>query len=220
VKLASLLAVFVLAAPSVGASPPEGAGNRVVRVRASEAVAPCVEAAAAKWPAAGRRVSVERGPFAAKRSDLFVGSAVEMTRAVESGAATEGSEVDLAQIPWVLSVPSGNPDRLSGLADLERSGHEVAILGGPEAYEARRALKAVLRAERIREVGDRKGLEASGVTLVPLSLASGHTVSVDVPPLLARAALAEGAPQKAAAKNFLEFLGSDAGRAAFAACGR
>ena len=219
-KLASLLVVFVVAAPAEGASPPEGASARVLRVRASEAVAPCVEAAAAKWPAAGQRVSVERGPLAAQGSDLFVGSAVEMTRAIESGAAREGSEVDLARIPWVLSVPAGNPDRLSGLADLERSGHEVAILGGPEAYEARRALNAVLRAERIREVGDRKGLEASGVTLVPLSLARGQTVAVDVPPLLARAALAEGSPHAVAAKTFLQFLGSDAGRAAFAACGR
>ena len=212
-KTASLLVALLVSAPLA-------AGERVVRVRASEAVAPCVEAAAARWSVAGQRVSVERGLLTARGFDLVVGSAVEMTRAVESGAAIEGSEVDLARIPWVLSVPSGNPDRLSGLADLERTGHEVAILAGPEAYEARRALQATLRAERIREVGDRKSLDASGVTLVPLSLARGQTVSVDVPPLLTRAALAESAPHAAMAKTFLQFLGSEAGRSAFAACGR
>jgi hypothetical protein len=215
VKIASLLVVLLLAAPALRAD------DRVVHVRVSEAVAPCVEAAAAKWSEAGSTLSLERGPLAASKGlDVYVGSAVEMTRAVESGAATEGSEVDLARIPWVLSVPAGNPDRVSGLADLERSGHDVAILGGPEAYEARRALKSALRAERIREVADRKGLDAAGVTLVPLSLARGQTVSVDVPPLIARAALAEGAPQAKAAQAFLKFLGSDEGRAAFSTCGR
>jgi hypothetical protein len=212
VKIATLFVFLCAGAPAAVAS------DRVVHVRASQAVAPCVEAAASKWSSAGRRVSVERGPLgAAKGLDVYVGSAVEMTRAVESGAATEGSEVDLAHIPWVLSVPAGNPDRLSGLADLERAGQDVAILAGPEAYEARRALRAALRAERIREVGDRKGLEASGVTLVPLSLARGQTVSVDVPPLRARAALAEGAPQEAAAKAFLQFLAGE-GQPVFAAC--
>ena len=191
----------------------------MVQVRASEAVAPCVEAAAAKWSTGGVRVTVERGPLgAAKGVDLFVGSAVEMTRAVETGAATEGSEVDLARIPWVLSVPTGNPDRVASLADLERSGHEVATLAGPEAYEARRVLKAALRAERIREVPDGKGLEASGVSLVPLSLAHGQTVPVDVPPLIARVAAAEGAPHAALARTFLQFLASDEGRKVFAAC--
>jgi hypothetical protein len=216
VKIPSLFLLLLCAG-----APVVLAGDRVVRVRASEAVAPCIEAAVSKWQGAGRRVSVERGPLgAAKDLDVYVGSAVEMTRAVESGAAREGSEVDLARIPWVLNVPAGNPDRLSGLADLERAGQDVAILAGPEAYEARRALKAALRAERIREVGDRKGLEASGVTLVPLSLARGQTVSVDVPPLIARAALAEGAPEGAAATAFLQFLGSAEGRAAFSTCGR
>jgi hypothetical protein len=216
VKIPSLFLLFLCAGV-----PAVLAGDRVVRVRASQAVAPCVEAAAPKWSSAGWRLSVERGALgAAPGLDLYVGSAVEMTRAVESGAASEGSEVDLARIPWVLSVPAGNPDRLSGLTDLERTRQEVAILAGPEAYEARRALKAALRAERIHEVGDRKGLEASGVTLVPLSLARGQTVNVDIPPLIARAALAKGAPQGAAAKSFLQFLGSDEGRAAFSACGR
>jgi hypothetical protein len=213
VKTPSLfLAVAVCASPVLGS-------DRVVQVRASEAVAPCVEAAAAKWPS-GVRVTVERGSLAASKGvDLFVGSAVEMTRAVETGAATEGSEVDLARIPWVLSVPAGNPDRLTGLSDLGRSGQEVATLSGPEAYEARRALKGALRAERIREVADRKGLEASGVSLVPLSLARGQTVSVDVPPLIARAAAAEGARHTDFARAFLQFLGTDEGRRVFAECG-
>ena len=196
------------------------ASDRAVSVRASEAVAPCVEAAAAHWPSGGVRVTVERGPLGASKTvDVFAGSAVEMTRAVESGAATEGSEVDLARIPWVLTVPAGNPDRLTSLSDLARSGHDVATLSGPEAYEARRALSAALRAERIREVADRKSLEASGVSLVPLSLAHGQTVSVDVPPLIARAAAAENARHAASAKAFLQFLGTDEGRRVFAECG-
>jgi ABC-type molybdate transport system substrate-binding protein len=195
--------------------------DRTVRVRASEAVAPCVEAAAGRWTSGvgAVRVTVERGPLArAQGIDVFAGSAVEMTRAVESGAATEGSEIDLARIPWVLTVPTGNPDQLKSLEDAGRRGHEVATLSGPEAYEARRQLRAALRAERVREVAEVKSLHAAAVTLVPLSLARGERVPVDVPPLVARAAAAEGAPHAASARSFLQYLATPEGRAAFADC--
>lgn len=209
-----LLTVAVCAAPLLAQG-----GERVLQVRASAAVAPCVEEAAGRWPG-GVRVIVERGALGqAKGTDLFAGSAVEMTRAVETGAAREGSEVDLARIPWVLSLPAGNPDRVTGLADLGRTGQDVALLAGPEAYEARRALVGALRGERIHEFGDRKGLDAAGLALVPLSLSRGQTLAVDVPPLIARAAFAEGAPHAALARTFLQYLGSEEGRRAFAECG-
>lgn len=213
-SLRSALLVLV-----VSGSTAVSGGERTLRVRASEATAPCVEAAAIQWRSGGIRVAVHRGPLTKDAGlDLYVGSSVEMTRAIETGAAREGSEIDVARIPWVLTVPAGNPERLTSLGDAAKRGHEVATLSGPEAYEARRSLQAAVRADRIREMSDGQGLEKVAVALVPLSLARGEHVLVDVPPLVARAAAAEGAPRGAWTKSFLQFLGSPEGKAAFATC--
>jgi hypothetical protein len=211
VALSTLLLVLVLA-PSARAQEP-------LRVRVTPAVAPCVTAASPSWP--GARVAVEtaglRDPGPA---DVLVGTGVEMTRALEGGQGVVNSDVEIAEIPWVLAVASGNPRRVRSLAEAREKGVEVVVLGGPAAYEARRAL-AGGGTSRVRESTDRQVLRAASVALLPLSLAgSGERIAVpEVPTLRATAAVAVGAAQPERAEQFVRFLGSEAGQRAFAACG-
>ena len=211
VALSALLSLLALAASARAQEP--------LRVRATPAVAPCVTAASPSWP--GGRVAVETaGMRDAGPVDVLVGTSVEMTRALEGGGAVVNSDVDIAEIPWVLSVASGNPLRVRSLADAREKGAEVVLLGGPVAYEARRAL-AGAATSRVRESTDRQTLRAASVALLPLSLAgSGERIAVpEVPTLRATAAVAVGAAQPERAEQFVRFLGSEAGQRAFAACG-
>jgi len=196
-----------------------GAGPQApLRVRSSEAAAPCVRSAAAAY---GKPVDVQAGPLrddAATADVLVAASGVEMTRALESGRAVQGTEVDVARIPWVLSVPRGNPEGLAALKDLSRPGIEVVVLGGPAAYQARRALGAVAPG-RLRETTDAEVLRYARVAVVPLSLAgAGERIAVDLPALEARAAVAEGTPRAGEAAAFVRFLGAEEGQRAFAGC--
>ena len=208
----ALSALLLVLAPSARA-------QEALRVRGTAAVAPCVTAASPSWP--GGRVAVEAaglrdpGPV-----DVLVGASVEMTRALEGGGAVVNSDVDIAEIPWVLSVAAGNPLRVRSLADAREKGVEVVLLGGPVAYEARRAL-AGAGTSRVRESTDRQTLRSASVALLPLSLAgSGERIAVpEVPALRATAAVALGAAQPERAEQFVRFLGSEAGQRAFAACG-
>jgi ABC-type sulfate transport system substrate-binding protein len=152
-------------------------------------------------------------------ADVFVGADVEVTRALESGAAAIKSEADVATIPWVLVVEPGNALGLRGTADLDRAGLEVWVLGGLAANEARRAL-AHLPPERLKESEDPRLLRSAGVALVPLSLAgSGERLAVDVPALVARAVVVEGSKRPEVARAFVSFLASAPGQRAFASCG-
>src|SRR5215468_1517611 len=193
------------------------AGPDPVTVRASAAALPCATAAGQAFErSTGRRVVVEAG---AAGGDVLVAAAVEMTRAVESGAAVDGSDVSLARIPWVVSLPGGNPQGIRTLQDLDRNGVEIAVPAGPAAYEARRAL-AGLRAARVREESDAARLRQAAVALVPLSLAgAAEVLKVDVPPLVIEAALAKDAAHPEAGRELLRFLTSEEGQKAFAACG-
>src|SRR5262245_6709559 len=77
------------------------AADAPLSVRASQAVIPCVAAAAREYPLA--RVTVLAGGYRELAgADAFVGAAPEVTRALESGAARLRSEVDIASVPWVL----------------------------------------------------------------------------------------------------------------------
>jgi molybdate transport system substrate-binding protein len=206
-----LVAALLLAAAA-------GAGEPApLRVRASEAAAPCVEAAAAAY---GKPVEVEAGPLRdATAADVFVASSgVEMTRVLESGRAEEAGAVDVARIPWVLSVARGNPEGIATLKDLARPGLDAVMLAGPAAYQARQAVSAVAPA-KLRETADREALRSARVALVPLSLAgAGEHIPVDVPALEARAAVAKGTPREEEATAFVRFLGSEKGQRAFAGC--
>jgi hypothetical protein len=189
-------------------------------VRASAAVAPCVAAASQSF-AGGRRVALETaslrdpGPI-----DVLVGALVEMTRALEGGEAVVNSDVDVAEIPWVLSLAAGNPLRVKSLTDVRERGVDLIVLGGPVSYEARRVLAGV-GTSRVRELSDRAALRAAPVALVPLSLAGGgERIAVsEVPALRASAAIGAHATQPERAREFVGYLGSEAGQRAFAACG-
>ncbi len=196
--------------------PPLSAGDASLKVQASVEAAPCVLAAAGAY---GRPVAVQtRALHDPGPADVLVGSGVEITRALEGGDAVVGSEEPVARIPWVLSVAAGNPLKIAGLGDLARPGVEVAVLGGPAAYEARRAL-AQHRSERVRESHDGGDLRRAAVALVPLSLAgSGEKVAVDVPPIPIGVAVAARATRPDDARAFISFLTSESGQAAFAAC--
>ncbi len=200
---------------AASAASPAGAP---VLVRASEAAAPCAGAAARAWGGPSR-ASVEAGDLRdAGDADVLVGSGVEITRAVESGRAVDSTETAVAKIPWVLSVAGGNPLKLGSLQDLGPKGVEVVVLGGPAAYEARRAL-AAHPPRSVHESTDARALRDAAVALVPLSLAGGgERIGVDVPAIVVRAAVTSGAPHPDAARAFVQFLGSGAGQKAFASC--
>jgi ABC-type molybdate transport system substrate-binding protein len=209
-----VLGAFFLAA-LVRASPPEP-----LRIQATEAVAPCVEAGARAFQARGMStVAVVTGSLkAAPAADVFAGSAVEMTRAIESGDALDDTDVAVAKIPWVVVVGSGESVKIERLSDLARPEVEVEVLGGPAAYEARRALEGV-KADRVRESRDASVLKKASVALVPLSLAGpGERVPVDVPAIEARAAVATRTGRREEAQAFVSFLASEAGQRAFARC--
>lgn len=213
-------AVLLLAGAWVGSPAEPGSAAEpgpALRVRATEATAPCLAAATrALPPGSGSRATLETGDLADATADVLVGSSVEMTRALESGLALNDSDVEIANIPWVLVLGDQAPD-LHSLKDVAAAGFEVEVPTGPASYEARRALAAA-SAGRVRE-GDAKALRKAGIALVPLSLAGpGRRIAVDVPALLAQAAVGARASAPDAARAFAAFLGSENGRRAFAEC--
>jgi hypothetical protein len=208
-----------LAAPHPGAGSPRG--DAPLLVRATAAAAPCVRAAAEAYAGgSGRRIALETGALHPPGSaDVVVGADVEMTHVLEAGEALEESEAEIARIPWVLSVPPGSPLKVERLTDLETSEQEVAVLAGEEAHEARRALGS-LPAERVRATADTAALKAAALALVPLSLAGpGERVKTDLRPLTVSAAVTARSARRAEARAFVQFLASEPGKRAFAACG-
>ena len=194
------------------------AADGSLRVRSSAVSAPCVEAAGRAWAArGGQAVAVETGGLRdAGDWDVLVGSGVELTRALEGGDAVIDSDVDVAHIPWVLQLASGGD--VSSLSDVVRSDTEIVVLGGPAAYEARRALAREGTA-RVRETTDAASLRSAPVALVPVSLAgSGRQVEVDVPPVRVGAAVGIRARHGEGASAFVRYLGSEAGQQVFATC--
>jgi hypothetical protein len=208
----ALIVVFAVAAAGADRS------TSPLRVRASSLVAPCVEAAVRAWPSALGAVQVEsEAPTAPGPTDVVVASSVELTRALESGRAEVGSEVDVARVPWVVQVRPGGPASVRRAADVAASGAEVTIPDSPAAYEARR-WAAEKGGGRVRE-GNGRALREAAVALVPLSLAgAGERLSVDVPPLVVRAAVAAEPAWPAEARALVTFLGSEPGQKAFAEC--
>jgi hypothetical protein len=207
----TLALAFIVSADGIAA---EG----TLRVVSSAVSAPCVEAAGRAWQARGGAAPVvETGSLRDPGDwDVLVGSGVELTRALEGGDAVIDSDVGIAEIPWVLQLPSGGEVR--ALSDVVQSGVEIVMLAGPAAYEARRALARDGTAT-VRETTDLAQLRSAPVALVPLSLAgSGRKVEVDVPPVRVDAAVGIRSPHAEQATAFVRYLGSEAGRQAFAAC--
>ena len=209
----SLLLFLMLSATSEGSI---HRGDPAVRVRATTAVSPCVLAAARAYEKKGR-VVVETGTLGdAATADVLVGAAAEVTRALEGGAAAADSDAHVARVKWVLVVPEGNPNQIQGLADAERAAVEVWVAGGPAAYEARRAVEKLAPA-RVREASDGAVPRGAAAALAPTCLAGpGERIKVDVPDLVVEAAVSAAASRPEAARDFVAFLASPAGRRAFA----
>jgi hypothetical protein len=175
-----------------------------------------VEAAARAYEKKERRVLVETGPLDARSADVFVGAAAEVTRALEGGAAVADSDTEVGRVRWLLVVPEGNPQALTGLADVDRAGVEVWVAGGPAAHEARRALQEVAP-ERARESSDGAVPGGAAAALAPACVAGpGERLAVEVPDLVVEAAISARASRPEAARDFVAFLASPAGRRAFA----
>jgi hypothetical protein len=191
---------------------------KAVRVRASLALAPCTEAAARAFAATGgRTLALEVGAPDDATTDVLVASSVEITRALESGLATDETEVEVARVPWVLVLADRAP-AVKNLAEAGQAGIEVELPAGPAAYEARRVLAG--SSARVRERHDVQSLRRAEAALVPLSLAGpGRRLAMpEVPPLAAHAAVGARAASPEAGRAFVSFLGTDRGRVAFAAC--
>jgi len=209
--------LVLAAALSAGDAAVESRQVGTLRVRATVAVAPCVEAAAKTYGKRGGRVVVETGTLGdAATADVLVGAAAEVTRAMESGAAALDSDTEVARVPWLLVVTSGNPYGVHDLADAARAGIEVWVAGGPAAHAARRAAQAAAP-ERLREASDGVAPAGAAASLAPLCLAgAGERLPTDVPDLVVEAAVSARTTVPAAARDFVTFLASPAGRSAFA----
>lgn len=195
------------------------AEEKVLRLRATETLAPCAEAAARAFAAtAGRGVALEVGAPDDATADVLLASSVEITRALESGLATDETEVEIARVPWVLVLADRAP-AVQSLEEAARAGIEVELPAGPASYEARRTLAAA--SARVRESRDTAGLRKAEAALVPLSLAGpGRRIAVaEVPALVAHATVGARARSPEIGRAFAAFLGSERGRSAFAACG-
>jgi hypothetical protein len=214
--MAPLLVLLTAAATSAAPAGGVHRGDPVLRVRATPAVSPCVEAAARAYEKKGR-VVVETGSLADPAlADVLVGAAAEVTRALEGGSAVTDSDAEVARVKWVLVVPEGNPSQIHGLGDADRAAVEVWIAGGPAAHEARRAAEKLAPA-RVREAPDGSVPRGASAALAPACLAGpGERLAVAVPDLVVEAAVSAAAARPEAARDFVAFLSSAAGRRAFA----
>lgn len=212
----SLLVLLALSATTAAPAGGVHRGDPVVRVRATAAVSPCVLAAARAYEKKAGRVVVETGSLAdAALADVLVGASAEVTRALEGGSAAADSDAEVARVKWLLVVPEGNPNQIHGLADAERAAVEVWIAGGPAAHEARRAAEKLAPA-RVREVPDGGVPRGAAAVLAPACLAGpGERLAVDVPDLVVEAAVSASTSRPEAARDFVAFLASPAGRRAF-----
>ena len=187
------LAALLLAVP---------AGAAELRVRASEAMAPCLGPALDAFARESRvPVLLEVGaPDGAGKASLLVGDDAELRRALEGGGADVRTAIDLGYVPWVAVIPLDSPPQ--SLTAFAGAG-EVAVLGGPAGERARESLGA----RQLEVTRDVRALRAARYALVPRTLAGpGHQRPSDVPALVAVAAVVDGAPAEADARRLLAYL--------------
>jgi hypothetical protein len=221
---AAALAVFAATATPAG---------QPLLVRSSPALAPCAVAAATEYArATGSRPAVETAaigrPQSVEGADVVVAADAELNRVIESGMTDPQQELDVASVPWVLAAP---PGAQAPSADALGKGlHLVDVLGGAVARETwRRLARQGASPARVDRPGRAEGretrepfqLQPGEAAVVPLSLAGTASVTaLDVPPLRARALAVRASAHPEAARDFLRFLSSDSGNAAFRSCGR
>jgi hypothetical protein len=188
-----------------------------LRVRSSEAFAPCLKPALEEWSRqTGRAVALEvRDPDPADGADVVIGDDSELTRVLEGGSADLRTAIDLGSVPWVFVVPSGSPAEVkAAVAGADR----LLVLGGRLGREARAALGPRLPAGRVQSSRDVDELRAARYALVPRSLAGAgeQREAAGLRPLLAVAAAVSTAADPAGARQLLAFLASPAARALLA----
>ena len=211
--LAAAGAVCLVAALSESGTSP--AASREVRVRASEAFAPCLGPALEAFAReTGVRATLEvKDPDPAAGADVVVGDDSELTRVLEGGAADLATAFDLGYIPWVFVAPAGSPADVTAAASTER----LTVLGGRLGREARAALGARFPVDRLRLSRDRNELRSARYALVPRSLAGpGEQRPAAVRPLVAVAAAVRDSANADGARQLLAFLKSARGRAVLA----
>ena len=192
------------------------ADREQVRLRTSEAFAPCLAPAVAAFSReSGLSVVVDVGDLDPPRgADVVIGDDSELTRLLEGGVADLGTSFDLGALPWVLVVPAGSP--VGSLSVL--SPDRVSVMGGRASRAARESLQA-LPAERVRVSRDAGELRQARYALVPRSLAGpGEQRPSGVRPLVAVTALVTDAPHPAGARALLAFLRSARARPLVTSC--
>jgi hypothetical protein len=196
----------------------EVASPREVRVRASEAFAPCLSPALDAFAReTGMWATLEvRDPDPAAGADVVVGDDSELTRLLEGGAADLATAFDLGYIPWVFVVPEGSPADVKAAA---AGADHVVALAGRLGREARAWLGGRPPGDRLRLTRDPAELRRARYALVPRSLAGpGVRRAVGVRPLVAVAAMVADSTNAAGARDLLAFLKSARGRATLSSC--
>jgi len=195
----------------------EAASLGEVRVRASEAFAPCLAPALdafTRETAVPARLEV-KDPDPAAGADVVVGDDSELRRVLEGGTADLATAFDLGTLPWVFVAPESAPaDVKAAAAGADR----VAVLGGRLGRRARASLGR-LPADRLLSTGDPAELRRAAYALVPRSLAGpGVQRPAGVHPLVAVAAAVAGSANPSGARGLLAFLKSPRGREVLSSC--
>jgi hypothetical protein len=216
---ARCLSILALAAvfSGEGGRGAAGASPEALRVRTSEAFAPCLTPALEAFSRESGLPSVldVGDPDPPGEADVVVGDDSELTRLLEGGGADLSSAFDLGSLPWVYIVPEHRAAALS--ASVLDGAERVHVLGGRAGRDARASLGRL--ASRVRVTRDGGELRQAEYALLPRSLAGpGEQSPAPVPALVATAALVASSPRPAAARSFLAFLKGPRGRASVSAC--
>jgi hypothetical protein len=195
------------------------AADRVVRVRTNAAFERCASALVEGYERThGVRVAVEvASPLSVEGADLVIGDDSELTRILEGGRADERTAVDLGEVPWVLVSGPNEPAPPGELSALKATSAPLLALGGVLGRDVRSRIPP--SAGRVLTSTDPDVLRAAPRALVPLTLAGpGRRQSLDVPPLVAVAAVVNGSAHRQQAALLLQFLRRAETRRAFARC--
>jgi molybdate transport system substrate-binding protein len=169
-------------------------------------------------------------------ADVLAAASPATMATVTAAGNGDGDPVTFARNQLVIAVPEGNPDGVTGLADLSRPGVKVALCAEqvPCGAAARKALgaagvrltpvtleqdvKAALSKVRLGEVDAalvyRTDAQASASDVDGVEFPESAAAVNDYPIVVLKAA-----PNKAGARAFVAFVRSDQGRAVLTAAG-
>jgi molybdate transport system substrate-binding protein len=168
--------------------------------------------------------------------DVFAAAAPATMKTVTDEGNADGAPVVFGRNQLVIAVPRGNPKRIAGLADLAGSGVKVALCAEqvPCGTAAKTALaaaglrltpvtleqdvKAALAKVKLGEVDAalvyRTDVRAAVSTVDGVEFPESAGAVNDYPMVVCR-----GAPNRAGALAFVEYVRSERGRAALTAAG-